>query len=135
MGNGHGKGHKSGERKKKPPAKESSSLDGDLNGDLQQAKDGERLFLEEQAKRKDLLRKNFRQLNIKSKETVSDVENPRPKNPSGSSSMSSDHDINEHSNGIIQGGNSCTSHNDTSQDGLRSRTHDGEERDGTVFFF
>ena len=130
MGNGHGKGHKSGERKKKPPAKESSSLDGDLNGDLKQAKDGERLFLEKQAKRKDLL-KDVRRLYIKSKETVSDVENPRPKNPSGSSSMPSDHDINEHDNGIVQGDN-CMSHNDTSQDGLRSRTHDGEEPDDTV---
>ena len=139
MGNGHGKGHKSGERKKKPPTttKENSSLDGDLNGDLQEAKDGERLFLKDQAKRKSLV-KDIRQLNIKSNETVPDVEKPQPKNQTGSSSgtgsssMSSDHDINEHNNGIIQGDNSCTSHNDTSQDGFRSRTHDGEEPNGTV---
>ena len=136
MGNGYGKGNKSGERKKESHAKKNSCPDGDLsspqgieNADLRQQEEGKRLFSEHQAKRKVLVKDFTKKLNIKPRETVSDVEKCQPKNQTGSSSMSRDHDINEHYSGIIQGDYSHMNH---SQDGLRSRTHDGEEPSSTV---
>jgi len=116
MGNDHGKGNKSGEKKKKKHS-DSSNPQGIENGDLMQAEEGERLFSEERARRKDLAKDLKGKLNIKSKEPVPDCERQEPRSQDGSGSLSSNHSRNKHQNSVTQSDHSNANHNHTLQGG------------------
>ena len=116
MGNDHGKGNKSGEKKKKKHGN-SSNPQGIENGDLMKSKEGERLFTEERARRKDLAKDLKGKLNIKSKEPVPDSERQEPRDQDGNGSLSSNNSRNEHPNSVTQSDHSNVNHNRTLQGG------------------
>ena len=133
MGNDHGKGSRSGEKKKKKQSgfKESAHRDENSsspqeieNGDVKQGnEEGERLFLEGRARRKELFTKNFENLKIKSKDPVVEAEPQELGN----------HNTNlPHNNAVTQDVGSNVDSNCSSPDGLISQKQDGNNPNSSL---